>query len=89
MKTVFMYAGQGSQKVSMGKDFYDEYKSFKYFIDRLDLSFDHKSIMFESGIEKLSETKYTQPCMAAFAAGLTDLLSENGIKPDMSFGLSL
>lgn len=89
MKTVFMYAGQGSQKVSMGKDFYDEYESFKYFIDRLDLSFDHKSIMFESGIENLSETKYTQPCMAAFAAGLTDLLSENGIKPDMSFGLSL
>ena len=29
MKTVFMYAGQGSQKVSMGKDFYDEYESLK------------------------------------------------------------
>ena len=46
MKTVFMYAGQGSQKVSMGKDFYDEYESFKYFIDRLDLSFDHKSAKY-------------------------------------------
>lgn len=89
MKTVFIYAGQGSQKVGMGKDFYDEYPTYKEFIDSLDLSFDFKSLMHEGPIEELSKTENTQACMSAFAAGVTMLLNENGIKPDAACGLSL
>lgn len=37
----------------------------------------------------LNLTEYTQPCMVAFAAGMTALLAERGIVPDYAAGLSL
>ncbi|WP_022749650.1 ACP S-malonyltransferase [Lachnobacterium bovis] len=89
MKTVFMYAGQGSQFVSMGKDFYDKYETYKNFIDGIKLSKDYKKLMHEGPLEELSLTQNTQPAMAMFAIGVTKLLEENNIKPDMSVGLSL
>lgn len=89
MKTVFMYAGQGSQFVSMGMDFYNKYESYKKFIDSVKLSKDYKKLMHEGPLEDLSLTENTQPAMAMFAIGITKLLEENNIKPDMAVGLSL
>ncbi len=89
MGTVFLYAGQGSQRVGMGKDFYDGYETYRNFIDSLTLDFDIKELMHEGPEDKLSLTEYTQPCMAAFAAGVTALLKENGVTPDAACGLSL
>ncbi|SDY22984.1 ACP S-malonyltransferase [Lachnobacterium bovis] len=89
MKTVFMYAGQGSQFVSMGMDFYNKYESYKKFIDSVKLSKDYKKLMHEGPLEDLSLTENTQPAMAMFAIGVTKLLEENNIKPDMAVGLSL
>lgn len=89
MKTVFMYAGQGSQFVSMGMDFYNKYESYKKFIDSVNLSKDYKKLMHEGPLEDLSLTENTQPAMAMFAIGVTKLLEENNIKPDMAVGLSL
>ena len=37
----------------------------------------------------LNQTRYTQPCMVAFAAGLTAVLKEQGIVPSAAAGLSL
>ena len=91
MKAVFLYAGQGSQKVGMGKDFYDTYDVFADFIDSVDskVDVDIKKLMFEGPIEELSDTKNTQSCMAAFAAGVTMLLKKNGVEPVATMGLSL
>ena len=89
MSTVFLYAGQGSQKVGMGKDFYDNYETYRGFVDSVKLDFDFKELMFNGPLEKLSQTEYTQGCMAVHAAGVTKLLLENGIKPDAACGLSL
>ena len=89
MSTVFLYAGQGSQKVGMGKDFYDNYETYRDFVDSVKLDFDFKELMFNGPLEKLSQTEYTQGCMAVHAAGVTKLLLENGIKPEAACGLSL
>lgn len=89
MKIAFLYAGQGSQKVGMGKDIYENNKTFKSVIDSIDVDVDVKKLMFEGPMDELSKTKNTQPCMAAFAAGVTDVLKENGIIPDVVAGLSL
>ncbi len=89
MSTAFLYAGQGSQKVGMGKDFYETNDTFRSFIDSLNLTFDIQTLMFEGPMEQLSQTRYTQPCMAAFAAGVTKVLFEKGITPDVTMGLSL
>lgn len=89
MKTAFLYAGQGSQKVGMGKDLYDNHETFRKVIDSLTADFDIKKLMFEGPMEELSQTKYTQPCMAAFAAGVTAILREAHITPSYAAGLSL
>lgn len=89
MKTVFLYAGQGSQKAGMGKDLYETFPAYSAVIDSLKLSFDVKEMMHEGKITSLSRTEYTQPCMAAFAAGVTAVLKEEGISPDGACGLSL
>ncbi len=89
MKIGFVYAGQGSQKVGMGKSFYDNNEEVKAFFDGLDLPMDVRSLCFEGPIEELSQTINTQPCMVACAVAATDLLKEQGIEPEMVCGLSL
>lgn len=89
MKIGFLYAGQGSQCVGMGKDLYDEYPEFKEVFDSVDLDFDVKECCFEGPVEKLGQTRYTQPCMVSFAVGVTDILRNNGITPSIAAGLSL
>ena len=86
---VFLYAGQGSQFPGMGKDLYEEYPAFRSVIDSADFGFDLKKIMLEGPAEVLSDTRYTQPCMAAFAAGVSAILFDLGIRPDAACGLSL
>lgn len=89
MKLAFVYAGQGSQKVGMGRDFYARYPEYRAVLDNAGLDFDLKALSFEGPIEELSQTRYTQPCMAAFAVGVTDLLYARGIRPCAAAGLSL
>ena len=89
MKLAFVYAGQGSQKVGMGSDFYREFPLFAQVFDHAPVDFDLKELCFFGLVVKLSQTRYTQPCMAAFAVGVTDLLYQEGIRPQLAAGLSL
>ena len=90
-----IYAGQGSQRVGMGKDFYDKYEDFRETIDKATdavtpvTEMDVAKLSFEGPMEQLSDTKYTQPAMVAFAIGVTKLLHKKGIKADYTCGLSL
>ena len=79
MKTIFLYAGQGSQKAGMGKDFYEEFVTYRKVIDSQQLTTDIRYYMHDANLEELSKTEITQPCMAAFAAGVTAVLKEHGI----------
>ena len=91
MKTAWLYAGQGAQRQGMGKDLYEAYPAFKKVIDEAAeyTDFDLKRMMFEESEEVLSKTCYTQPCLAAFAAGVTEVLKEAVPFPDITAGLSL
>ncbi len=89
MKTIFLYAGQGSQKVGMGKDLYEEYAAYRQVVDNAKVPFDAKALMEQGPLETLSDTRYTQACMALYAAGVTAVLAEQGVLPDAACGLSL
>ena len=89
MKIGFLYAGQGSQSVGMGQDLYDTYPDFKETFDNAHPGFDLKDCCFNGPIEKLGQTRFTQPCMVAFAVGVTKILKANGIEPAYAAGLSL
>ncbi len=91
---VWLYAGQGSQSAGMGKDLYERFPAYRKTADQAaadlkDGNIDVLKLMHEGPQEKLSETANTQPCMAVFAAGVTEVLKENGISPDAACGLSL
>lgn len=88
MKTVFLYAGQGSQHVGMGKDLSERFPTYRAVAEQV-LPQEKIALMQEGDMEILSQTQNTQPCMAAFAAGVTAVLRENGIAPDAACGLSL
>ncbi len=89
MKLAFLYAGQGAQHVGMGRDLYETYPTFRQVLDSAPVDFDLKKLCFEGPEEQLNDTRYTQPCMVAFAAGVTALLREADITPDYAAGLSL
>ena len=89
MKLAFLYAGQGTQHPGMGADLYARYPEFRAVVDGARLDFDLKATMFSDPDGVLNETRYTQPCMVAFACGLTAVLAGLGITPDYAAGLSL
>jgi [acyl-carrier-protein] S-malonyltransferase len=78
MKLAFFYAGQGSQKVGMGKDFYEQFPMVRSSFDNGSAGFDIRTLCFDTPLEVLSRTSYTQPCMAALATAVTKLLYEEG-----------
>ena len=89
MKLGFLYAGQGSQHAGMGADLYEQYPAFRAVIDSAEVDFDLKEVSFTDSQGVINQTRYTQPCMVAFAAGLTAILREKGIVPSAAAGLSL
>jgi [acyl-carrier-protein] S-malonyltransferase len=92
MKTAFIFAGQGSQAVGMGKDLYEKYQSFREIYFKTDevLGMDFSRIILEGPEEVLLKTENTQPAMLAFNVGCFWLLKEEyGIVPDVVTGHSL
>ena len=89
MKLAFLFAGQGSQKAGMGRDLYEAYPAFRAAFDAAEIDFDLKRVCFDDPDGVINQTQYTQPCMVAFAAGVTAVLAEMGIRPEYAAGLSL
>ena len=89
MKLGFLYAGQGSQHAGMGADLYEAFSAFRAVYDHAEVDFDLKKVSFEDPDGIINQTRYTQPCMVAFAAGMTAVLREKGITPAVAAGLSL
>lgn len=92
MKIGYIFAGQGSQKPGMGKDFYDSFDASKSIYDRanLALGIDLKRICFEGTLEALSMTEVTQPAILTTSiAMLRAFESLTSVNPVATSGLSL
>ena len=91
-KIAFIFPGQGSQSVGMGRDLYNNYDAAKRVFDTADsvLGKSISTICFEGPEEDLKQTVNTQPCIVATSiAALEALKSELDIKPDYVAGHSL
>lgn len=91
MKTAFVFAGQGSQYIGMGKDLYEHIPRCKEIFDKANdiLSFDIKELIFNGNKEDLDITENTQPAILITSIAAKEALEERGIKADVVAGLSL
>jgi len=91
MNTAWIFPGQASQKIGMGKDLYENTKiGRKYYKIANDLlETDIKSISFNGPEQLLRKTKYTQPAIFIVSTIIGQIMIENGYSADGIAGHSL
>lgn len=91
MKLGFVFPGQGSQFVGMGKDLYENYEEVREIYQKASdiLGMDISKLTFESTEEELSQTKNTQICILVMSLAILKVLEKKEIKAEEVAGLSL
>jgi [acyl-carrier-protein] S-malonyltransferase len=90
-KTAFLFPGQGSQRVGMGHDFYQEYDLVREIFDmaeeitRINLS----RLCFKGPMEALTATVNLQPAVTAVNLACLAAIEKEGIKSQFCAGHSL
>jgi [acyl-carrier-protein] S-malonyltransferase len=87
----FLFPGQGSQAVGMGKDLAEDYAVARQTFEEADEALGYKlsRLCFEGPEEKLQLTEITQPAMLTVSVAAWRVLNEKGMKPDYVAGHSL
>lgn len=90
-KTAFVFPGQGSQAVGMGKDAFESNERARAVFRKADaaLGFDLTELILNGPEEALKQTANTQPALLTVSAALLELLEDSGLKPDYVAGHSL
>lgn len=91
MNIGFLFPGQGSQSIGMGKDIYEEYEDARKIYNKVKniTGIDIAKISFEGPEDILNETKYTQLAILTESLAILEILKDNNITADISAGLSL
>jgi len=90
--TAFLFPGQGSQYVGMGKELFDNFSVAKQVFQEADdsLHFSVSSLCFKGPEDALKLTENTQPAMLTMSIGALRVLeAEKGITPQFTAGHSL
>ena len=91
MKTAFVFPGQGSQYVGMGKDLWENFDEVKALYKEASevLGYDVKELSFNGPVEELNKTFRTQPCLLTASIAAYRVLSSHGIASYLMAGHSL
>jgi [acyl-carrier-protein] S-malonyltransferase len=91
MKKAFIFPGQASQYVGMGKDLYDTYDVSRNIFDKANdiMEMDLKDICFNGPEDELKKTFITQPAIFVHSIAVYEVLKSKNILPDSAAGHSL
>ena len=91
MRNAFLFPGQGSQSVGMGKDLYDSIPKATGLLNEANeiLGYDLKKMMFEGPIEDLTDTRFAQPAIFTCSAMYLEKAKVQGITYEYVAGHSL
>ncbi len=91
MKLAFLFPGQGSQKVGMGKEAYQAYPQVREAFQEASevLGFDLARLCFEGPQEELTLTQNAQPAILTLSVALYRVLKDMGFTPSLVAGHSL
>ncbi len=89
-KRAFVFPGQGAQYIGMAKEFYDQMPESRgiFALASEASGLDIAALCFEEN-DKINITEYTQICMLTAEAAILKALEKEGIRPDVTAGLSL
>jgi len=78
----FVFPGQGSQKIGMGKGFFDNFSEAKEVFQEVDdvLGQNLSNLMFSGDLAELTKTENTQPALMAVSLAIFKVLSKNSGK---------
>lgn len=90
-KIAFVFPGQGSQVVGMGRDLYEKYDIARALFKEADqaLGYSITELCFNGPEEELRKTSNTQPAILTVSVICYELLKQQGITPDIVAGHSL
>ncbi|MDP3048701.1 MAG: ACP S-malonyltransferase [Thermodesulfovibrionales bacterium] len=91
MKLAFVFPGQGSQHVGMGKNLYENFDEVKTLYKEASdaLGYDIADLSFNGPAEELNKTHRTQPCLLAASMAAYTVLKAKKVKPSVVSGHSL
>ncbi|MCC2931499.1 ACP S-malonyltransferase [Bacillus mojavensis] len=90
-KIAFLFPGQGSQFIGMGKELYEQVPAAKRLFDEADETLETKlsSLIFEGDAKELTLTYNAQPALLTTSIAVLEKFKESGITPDFTAGHSL